>query len=200
MVDHTADRKAALRREAQVARAAAHRAASRAETVAPAGQAMAELFWARLRDRLSPRTVVSLYCPIRDEIDVGALVETLVDAGIPTALPVMQGAQAPLMFRRWRPGDTLIRRAFGVGEPDAGAVVRPDILVVPLLAFDIGGNRLGYGGGYYDRTLADLRAAPVLAVGVAYDEQEFPSVPVQQDDQKLDMIVTDRRVIDIGPA
>lgn len=200
MVDHTADRKAALRREAQAARAAAHRAASRPESSAPAGQALAALFWERLRDRLSPRTVVSLYRPIRDEIDVGPLMEILVDAGIPTALPVMQGAQAPLMFRRWRPGDALVRGAFGVSEPNAGTVVRPDILVVPLLAFDAAGNRLGYGGGYYDRTLADLRAAPVLAVGVAYDAQEFPSVPVQPEDEKLDMIVTDRRVIGIGPA
>ena len=96
----------------------------------------------------------------------------------------------------WREGDALTEAGFGVREPAGGDAVTPVILAVPLLAFDDDGNRLGYGGGYYDRTLRSLRTTgDVLAVGVAYDEQEVPCVPIDGRDEPLDLIVTDRRTI-----
>ena len=145
---------------------------------------------------LAPGIVVSLYRTMRDEIDVGPLGEALAARGVVAALPVMQGADAPLAFRSWCAGDAMDDAAFGVREPVGGKTVAPDILAVPLLAFDSLGRRLGYGGGYYDRTLRSLRTAgDVLAVGVAYDEQETVSVPVDDRDETLDMIVTDRRAI-----
>tara|TARA_R110000787_G_scaffold140526_2_gene254068 strand:- start:276 stop:866 length:591 start_codon:yes stop_codon:yes gene_type:complete len=190
------DAKIALRLIAQGRRAEAHRARA-----AAAGSGLAERFVAALASRLIPRSVVSLYLPMRDEIDTLPLAAALDRLGVVTALPVMQGSAAPLAFRIWRSGDELVRRAFGVDEPAAGARARPDILAVPLLAFDAAGNRLGYGGGYYDRTLAALRRdGRVLAVGVAYDEQEVPAVPVDDWDERLDMVVTDCRVLTFSAA
>lgn len=180
-----------LRREASLRRAAAH--AARADT---AGQAMARLFVDALADRL-PGAIVALFWPMRDEIDVRVLFSSLAAAGVTTALPVMTHSDAPLRFRAWVPGDALVAAAFGVSEPaaDAPAVV-PDIVGVPLLAFDARGIRLGYGGGYYDRTLRALRAGgDVLAVGLCYDEQEFPELPHHAGDASLDMIITDRRSV-----
>lgn len=192
--DPTADIKQSLRKDAAARRAVAH--AARCET---AGAALAERFRAAFSDRLS-RAVVSLYWPMRDEIDLRPLIGALADAGTQTALPVMAGPGAALLFRAWRIGDALVPGEFGVHEPgDDAAVVAPDIVVAPLLAFDAAGNRLGYGGGYYDRTLNDLRAhRDIVAVGVGYDEQEFPAVPGDTGDEILDMIVTDRRTLRVG--
>jgi 5-formyltetrahydrofolate cyclo-ligase len=189
--DSLNEQKQALRRAASDRRAAAH--ADRAEE---AGPALADRFCAAFDDRLEG-AVVSLFSPMRDEIDVGVLFETLTDHGARTALPVMDGPDAPLVFRAWSPGDALIDAAFGVREPaDDASVLQPGIVGVPLLAFDRIGNRLGYGGGYYDRTLRALRAAhDIIAVGICYDEQEMPNIPVHQRDERLDMIITDRRTI-----
>ncbi len=143
---------------------------------------------------------MSLYWPMRDEIDVRDLICTLAADGARTALPVMVGADPPLVFREWGAGDALVPQAFGVQGPAGEArVLVPDIVVAPLLAFDSAGNRLGYGGGYYDRTLRALRrAGNVIAVGVGYDEQEISSVPGDTEDEILDMIITDRRTLRIG--
>jgi 5-formyltetrahydrofolate cyclo-ligase len=189
--DSLNDQKQALRRDASGRRAAVH--AARADS---AGAALAERFCPALQDRLAG-AVVSLFLPMRDEIDVGALFAALADHGARTALPVMDGADAPLVFRAWSPGDPLVDAAFGVREPAADApAVSPNIVGVPLLAFDRAGNRLGYGGGYYDRTLKVLRAAhDIIAVGICYDEQEMPDIPTHQRDERLDMIITDRRTI-----
>jgi 5-formyltetrahydrofolate cyclo-ligase len=134
---------------------------------------------------------------MRDEIDVRPLVGLVSSRSAICALPVMSGKADPLIFRRWRPGDELVDASFGVKEPLASAPpIAPDIVIVPLLGFDAAGNRLGYGGGYYDRTLASLRAAGrALAVGVGYDEQETDRIPVHAGDMPLDMILTDRRTI-----
>ena len=147
-----------------------------------------------------PGAVISLYWPMRDEIDVRDLTRALSADGVRMALPVMVEPGAPLMFREWRIGDALAPGAFGVHEPaDEASTLEPDIVVVPLLAFDATGNRLGYGGGYYDRTLRDLRVCrEIIAVGVGYDEQEFPAVPGDTSDEILDMIITDRRTLRIG--
>jgi len=137
---------------------------------------------------------------MRDEIDVRGLIGALATAGAQVVLPVMAGADLPLVFREWRAGDELLPGAFGVREPaDDARVLTPDIVVAPLLAFDVAGNRLGYGGGYYDRTLRDLRAGgAIIAVGVGYDEQEISSVPGHTGDEILDMIITDRRTLRVG--
>ena len=120
--------------------------------------------------------------------------------GVRTVLPVMEGPHEALVFREWRPGDVLVPGMFGVEEPAADApALTPDIVVTPLLAFDAAGNRLGYGGGFYDRTLRGLRARyNTLAIGGAYDEQEFPTLPVHTGDAVLDMIITDRRILSVG--
>ena len=129
-----------------------------------------------------------------------AELDALATAGAQVVLPVMAGADLPLGFREWRAGDELLPGAFGVREPaDDARVLTPDIVVAPLLAFDVAGNRLGYGGGYYDRTLRDLRAGgAIIAVGVGYDEQEISSVPGHTGDEILDMIITDRRTLRVG--
>jgi 5-formyltetrahydrofolate cyclo-ligase len=108
-------------------------------------------------------------------------------------LPVVVGRGRALAFRRWRTGEALIEGAYGAQVPANGAeVCTPTVLLVPLLAFDRAGYRLGYGGGFYDRTLAGLRAqAPVLAVGLAYAGQEMPAVPREATDQPLDWLVTE---------
>jgi 5-formyltetrahydrofolate cyclo-ligase len=188
------DQKQRLRKQAVDRRAEAHAARG-----AVAGVALAERFCGVLADRMSG-AAVSLFWPIGDEIDVTNIFAALAGQDVRTALPVMAGRDEPLTFRAWTPGDPLVDAAFGVREPEPTApIIDPDIVAVPLLAFDATGNRLGYGGGYYDRTLCTIRAQrDVLAVGICYDEQEFPVLPRHGGDEPLDMILTDRRTILAG--
>lgn len=142
--------------------------------------------------RPAPGAMLSAYRAIGSELDPAGLFATASQSSLETCLPVIQPAGQPLMFRRWRPGEPLLHRMWGIMEPapDAG-IAEPNILLVPLLAFDARGMRLGYGGGYYDRTLQKLRAAkPVLAIGLAYDEQEIDAVPCGPHDEKLDWVLT----------
>jgi 5-formyltetrahydrofolate cyclo-ligase len=145
--------------------------------------------------------IVSFYWPMRSEIDPSPLAEALADRGHVLALPVVVDRAAALIFRRWRPGDELRAGGFGTQVPhEAAGIVRPDTLLVPLLAFDRRGFRLGYGGGFYDRTLAALRAAGgAVAIGLAYAEQEIDAVPVGPSDARLDAVVTDREMIVTSP-
>ena len=146
----------------------------------------------------APGDVVSGFLPIGDEIDVMPLLARLRAAGHDIALPVILRRGRPLSFRLWRDGDPLETGPLGTKHPLPGtATAEPDLLIAPLLAFDRRGYRLGYGGGYYDRTLTALRAAgPVLAVGVGFAEQEVSDVPHDSNDAKLDYIVTDRESIE----
>ena len=113
-------------------------------------------------------------------------------------MPVIVAKDAPLRFRLWTPGCATVRGTFGAPIPEAGDWMTPGILIVPLVAFDRRGGRLGYGGGFYDRTLQALRAAgPVLAIGFAFAAQEVDDLPLEATDQPLDLIVTERGVIDI---
>lgn len=145
-----------------------------------------------------PGAAVSVFWPLADEIDLRPLMDTLDAAGHPLALPVVRGPGQPLAFRRWRPGDALVPRGrWAIPEPAEDApALRPDVVIVPLLAFDRRGNRLGYGAGHYDSTLAALAAdGPVTAVGVAFAEQEADALPVDPWDVPLDAVVTDRETI-----
>ena len=143
---------------------------------------------------------VSGYLPIRDELDPTALLAALGAQGRPLALPVIETKWAPLLFRAWTPGDLLAPAEFGLQVPVATAALwLPDILLVPLAAFDSSGYRIGYGGGYYDRTLALYRSMrSVAAIGIAYDEQDVPSFPHQPHDQRLDYLLTPTGVLTFG--
>ncbi|MFQ5775887.1 MAG: 5-formyltetrahydrofolate cyclo-ligase [Kiloniellaceae bacterium] len=141
---------------------------------------------------------VSAYWPMRSELDPRPLMHRLHERGHAIGLPVIVGKGRPLAFREWRPGVPLEPGGFGTLVPPAGQrELRPQALFVPLLAFDRVGYRLGYGGGFYDRTLAELRAAGrALAVGLAYAAQEVPAVPHDVTDQRLDWIVTEAEAIE----
>jgi 5-formyltetrahydrofolate cyclo-ligase len=136
--------------------------------------------------------VVSGFAPLADEFRVWPLLRRLAAEGFRLALPVMQGKGKPLLFRAWSPGDAMDSGVWGIAEPKADKpALEPDILLVPLLAFDRRGCRLGYGGGFYDRTLEALRTRKaVVAVGLAHDEQEVDAVPHLDYDQRLDWVLT----------
>jgi 5-formyltetrahydrofolate cyclo-ligase len=146
---------------------------------------------------IAPGAVVAGYAAFRAEADPKALILALAGRGHPLALPAMTGKAQPLRFHRWCETDALVVHPYGVAEPQADApVVVPKVLLVPLLAFDGHGTRLGYGGGYYDRTLAALRAAgAVRAIGIAYAGQELPEVPHGPHDQRLDAVLTENGLI-----
>ena len=126
----------------------------------------------------------------------------LAEAGASLALPVVAGKGQPLIMRAWAFGTPLASGVWGIKEPmpDAPAV-DPDILIVPLLAFDRRGHRLGYGAGYYDMTLTALRAKkPIVAVGIAYAAQEVDTVPITPRDARLDLVLTENETIDFRSA
>jgi 5-formyltetrahydrofolate cyclo-ligase len=139
--------------------------------------------------------VVSAFWPIKDEIDIKPLMVELSDAGCQLALPVVPGRGQRLVFRAWRPGDPLEAGVFGTLQPSPRReAIEPDALLVPLLACDREGWRLGYGGGFYDRTLRALRAErEVTAIGVGFDAQYVAEVPHGPSDERLDWLLTDRR-------
>jgi 5-formyltetrahydrofolate cyclo-ligase len=172
--------------------AAAVRAAIPADFRAAAALDLAQHGLALLADR-ALRSVAG-YWPIRSEIDPRPLMSAL---GLLSALPIIDGPGLPLRFRTWRPGDPVQPGRLGTSEPgpDAAELV-PDLVLVPLLAFDRRRHRLGYGAGFYDRTLAALRAnGPVLAVGVAFAAQEVPDVPIDSWDEPLDLVLTEQGVV-----
>ena len=177
----TAD-KSDLRKQAAEARKAAH------ANVDP-GPALASL-GVVLSERAGR---ISFYWPIRTEIDPRPAVESLVGFR-ELCLPITDGRN-PLTFRPWTPDTKLVPDGFGVPIPESGETVKPDVLIVPLLAFDSSLQRLGYGAGHYDRTLELLRAEkPVVAIGLAYSAQEIEAVPTEPTDQPLDMIITEAGV------
>ena len=143
---------------------------------------------------LTRRTPVASYWPKGDEADPRALAKALANFGHPILLPRVMGKEAPLSFRLWQDGDETEMSALEVPEPLASAEeVVPAAVLVPMLAFDSSGTRLGYGGGYYDRTLAALRAQTrVIVIGIAYSGQEKPGLPLQPHDEKLDMVLTEK--------
>jgi 5-formyltetrahydrofolate cyclo-ligase len=135
--------------------------------------------------------VIAVYWPIREEIDTKPLLLTLMDAGLTVCLPVVKGQDKPLAFRVWEPDAALYEAGFGTLAPgDFAPETLPDIVVIPLVGFDRTGTRLGYGRGYYDRTIAALEKKPLL-VGYAFAIQELPDIPRADHDIPLDVLVTE---------
>jgi 5-formyltetrahydrofolate cyclo-ligase len=148
---------------------------------------------------VTPGAIVSGFSPLKTEINPIPLMRKLSDAGAQLALPVVAGKGKPLIMRAWSFGEPLDSGVWGIREPKADAPeAAPDILLVPLLAFDRTGHRVGYGAGYYDMTIGKLRAMkPVVAVGIAFAAQEIASVPVTPRDARLDLVLTEREIIDL---
>ncbi len=134
---------------------------------------------------------VAAFCwPIKHEPDVRALLASWAEAGTRTALPVVVGEGQPLAFREWTPETPLAPDRYGIPTPTTGEWLTPDLILLPLNGFDAAGYRLGYGGGYFDRTLAALRPRP-LAVGVGFEINRVDSIRPEAHDQRLDWIVTE---------
>ncbi len=180
--------------EKQAARAAAKQARQQAFEAMAAGapDRIARHFLEHFQ--LERGATVAAYLPIGTEVSPLPLIERLGSLGVVTALPVIIEPATPLVFARWSPGDGLRPASHGTQEPlrDKDRV-EANILLVPLLAFDGQGRRLGYGGGFYDRTIGGLREArrPVLAIGLAFSAQEVEELPQDPYDQKLDGVVTE---------
>jgi 5-formyltetrahydrofolate cyclo-ligase len=141
---------------------------------------------------IASAAIVAGFSAIGEEIDPLALLVRLAGDGYCLCLPVVPGKGLPLLFRFWMPGEATRAAVWGIQEPPPSApALEPDVLLVPLLAFDARGNRLGYGGGFYDRTIARLRALkPVVTIGLAFDEQRVDAVPHAGYDQRLDWVLT----------
>jgi 5-formyltetrahydrofolate cyclo-ligase len=149
---------------------------------------------------ITSSTVVAGYAPIRSEIDPVPLMQSLAARGAALAMPAIAARNAALVFRAWKPGEALVRGAFGIFEPPSTVTqVVPDIVLVPLAAFDRAGHRIGYGAGYYDRTLAQLcNGRPVTAMGLAFAVQEIPQVPALSHDVRLDYVLTEAKLFSFG--
>jgi 5-formyltetrahydrofolate cyclo-ligase len=177
-----------------------HATARRDALPADARQAAAQALAARpFPLPIAPGIIVSGFMPLGSEINPLPLMRKLAGQGARLALPVIGSRGKPLIMREWAWGGPLAAGVWGIREPLAGAAeVEPDILLVPLLAFDSKGFRIGYGGGYYDQTIAQLRARKaVAALGLGYTIQEVPAVPVTPRDARLDLVLTERDVIDL---
>jgi 5-formyltetrahydrofolate cyclo-ligase len=162
-------------------------------------QAAAETLAARVFPLpVKPGVIVSGYLPLKSEINPVPLMRKLAAAGAALALPVVAGRGKPLLMRSYVFGQPLDTGIWGIREPKSNAPeIAPDVLLVPLAAFDRKGRRIGYGAGYYDMTINALRRQKsVVAVGIAYAAQEVPAVPTTEHDARLDLVLTERDVID----
>lgn len=174
----------------------------RAQAFRDAGPAAVAAVNARVGSLVGAWTVgtVSGYLAIGDEMDICPALANLSAQGWRTGLPVVVARDTPLIFRAWKDGEALEKGTFGTRHPKIDAEIVPTHLLVPMLAFDRAGYRMGWGGGFYDRTLAKLRAGnpDTVAIGVAYAVQKVDAMPRDQYDQQLDWIVTDQETIHIG--
>ena len=187
-------------RKAQLREAALQR---RDEIPPEARAAASETIAARpLPIAVTPGTIVSGFMPIRSEINPLPLLRRFAEADAQLALPTVAGRGKPLIMRSWNFGAPLARGQWGIRQPPPDAPeVFPDILIVPLAAFDRRGYRIGYGAGYYDMTIARLRAMKaVAAIGIGYAAQEIAEVPAMAHDQRLDLVLTEREAIACGNA
>lgn len=147
-------------------------------------------------------TIVSGFSPMKTEINPLPLLRKFAEAGASLALPCIVGRGHPLIMRAWDFGAEMSSGQWGIREPKADAPeVAPDIVIVPLATFDRTGQRIGYGAGYYDMTLQKLRAQkPVIAIGIAFASQETGRIPATERDERLDLVLTEREVIDLRRA
>jgi 5-formyltetrahydrofolate cyclo-ligase len=163
-------------------------------------QAAAETIAARpFPLKIAPGTIIAGFSPMKSEINPVPLMRKFADAGAQLALPAIAGRGQPLLMRAWQFGAPLKAGQWGIREPTADAAeVAPDILIVPLAAFDRAGHRIGYGAGYYDMTISALRAKkPIVAIGIAFAAQEIAKVPATERDERLDLVLTERETIDL---
>jgi 5-formyltetrahydrofolate cyclo-ligase len=165
------------------------------EQRAEAAQALAKR---KLPFEILAGTIVSGYSPIRNEIDPAPLMRKLAEAGARLALPAVMARGKALAFRAWSPDDRLMLGPLGIPEPSpAAAELIPDIMLVPLAAFDSEGHRIGYGAGHYDYTLAHLRKMKAIsAIGIAFAVQQIKAVPALPHDVALDYVLTEKKVFD----
>jgi len=140
------------------------------------------------------RASVAFYWPVKNEPDLRPLMAEWHEAGARIALPVVVGANEPLAFRRWQPGQALREDRYGIPTPETGDFLVPEALIAPVLAFDANAYRLGYGGGLFDRTLAALVPRP-LAIGVGFGFQKVESIHPQPHDKGLDAVVTEEGIL-----
>jgi 5-formyltetrahydrofolate cyclo-ligase len=191
--DKIAAEKAALRRLMRERRASLDPEARAAASLAVRDRLIA---WIASR-RLARDAVVAGYWPIRDELDPQPALQALATQGYRLALPVSIMRGEPLAFRAWFPGDALAPDIMGIAAPlPAAAPLSPALVLVPMLAFDRACRRLGYGAGFYDRTLAALRrAAAIRAVGLAFSAQETERIPAGPEDAPLDAVATENGVV-----
>lgn len=145
--------------------------------------------------------IIAGYMALEAELNITPLLETLFEEGYRVCLPVVIDPAQPLVFRQWSPGDLLINDSMGIPAPAPVApAVDPDVLLVPLLAFDDQGNRLGQGMGHYDMTMAALSAKkPIMAIGMAYEAQKIAPMPTYPTDYPMDVIITDQKIHHITP-
>jgi len=177
---------AAAKKDARQAAFAARKAAATPQAQA---RLATELTAALAAHREKP---LAGYLPIRTEADPRPAMSRHARQA-PVGVPVVLGPGRPLAFRRWTPDSELIEGAFKVLVPKNGAVMTPEVVIVPMAAFDGRGYRLGYGGGFYDRTLARLRSkGSVMAIGVAFAAQQLDALPIEATDQPLDGVVTEQ--------
>jgi len=185
--------KADLRKQQAKRRAeAAINAEQAAQTLAQTGATLIESF------DLGSNDTVAGYWPIKTELDPRPLMAALANQGIATALPATPKPGQPLIFHEWVEGDAMIDGLYGTSEPrPESPICYPTLVLVPMLAFDDRGYRLGYGGGFYDRSLAGLRqrGGVVRALGIAYDAQRVEAVPIGPYDARLDAVLTETRLL-----
>jgi 5-formyltetrahydrofolate cyclo-ligase len=161
-----------------------------------------EAITARLRHLLPApegQRSIGVYWPFKGEYDPRPLMRSLHDLGVRLALPVVVERARPLVFREWWPGIRMVPGIWGIPVPAEGDAVLPDALLAPLVGFDARGHRLGYGGGYYDRTLAALPERP-LVIGVGFEPSGMETIHPQPHDIPMDLIVTERRTFRVADA
>jgi 5-formyltetrahydrofolate cyclo-ligase len=189
MTDSLRDAKAVLRQELRHRRSALDGERRSAAAIVAAGHAL---------EAVGQAVVVAAFRGVRDEIDTAPLIATLVERGVVVVLPRIVGRGMPLAFHVWRPGEPLEDAAMGVVQPPADSpALFPNVVIAPLLAFDGRGSRLGYGGGFYDRTLRALRRdRGTPAIGFAFELQRVEKVPVGPSDERLDLVATEAGLYD----
>ena len=188
--EHTADSsvfRTALRREKLAARMALD------EQTRLALSSRIEEHLSQLMSPMSPRTL-GFCAPIRGEFDARPLVSRLIDLGWQAAMPIVETPDAPMSFRQWTPASAMTADRHGIPVPAGGAAVRPDVVLLPLVAFDARGFRLGYGGGYFDRTLAALVPCP-LAIGIGFELGRVADIRPQAHDLRLDATITETGIV-----